>query len=77
MWGFKKRTLKQQRFAKRKQYLQSLIARLTERKTILEIEVEDLKKQLEKAHKDFKDVMRRGAEDEWHRRAYRKKKAYW
>jgi len=63
MFGFRKQTLKQKRLAKRKKYLQGLIARLTERKTILELEVEELNKDLEKAHVDFKNTVRREGQD--------------
>jgi len=65
MFGFRKQTLKQKRIIKRKKYLQGLIIRLTERKALLELEIEKLDKDIVKAHDDLKYTLRReGSEDE-------------
>lgn len=54
MFGFKKQTLRQKRLARRKKHLHQLIARLSEKKAILELEIEETEKHLDKARFDLK-----------------------
>ena len=63
MWPFKKQTLKQKRFARRKKYLQQIISRLTERKAILEIEIENINKDLVKQITELKNLIRKEDQD--------------
>ena len=59
MWPFKKQELTQKRSARRKKHLQHIISRLTERKAILEVEIETINQDLLKSINDLKEIIKK------------------
>jgi len=62
--GFDKESLRLNKIGKRKKYLHGLIARLMERKAILDIQRDKADKDIVKATKDLKDTVARERKNE-------------
>ena len=67
IFGFNKEELRKKRLSKRKKYLLALVARLVERKSILDIERDEVEKEITKTRNDLVDVLKRGGINGWYR----------
>jgi hypothetical protein len=58
MFGLDKQTIKQKKSAQRKKHLQDLITRFSERKIILQIEIEKIEIAIQKTQKELTEVLK-------------------